>query len=130
MTLDESIRPEWDAATLFVAYLYGVWAGAHWISGQSTRSDGSAAGLVIYFIAFLVGLIACLVFTGAFGFGLRLCKSPLLHGLALLLALLAFLAGYGWPHWFALLVGMWFALHAYWHMRKKQQDQDNLVDFE
>lgn len=130
MTLDESIGPEWDAATLFVAYWYGVWAGAHWISGQSTRSDGSAAGLVVYVIALLVGLVACLVVLGAIGFCLRLFKALLLRGLALSLALLAFLAVYGWPHWFTLLVGMWITLQTYWQLRKKQLDKGDLVNFE
>lgn len=130
MNLDESIAPEWDAAALFVAYLYGVWAGAHWISGQSMRTEGSAAGLIGYVIAALLGLVVCAAVLGALAFCLRLCKTPLLRGLALILALLGFGVGFGWPHWFALLVGVWFTLQTYWQLRKKRQDSVDLANFE
>ncbi len=130
VALDQSIAPEWDATAIFMAVLYGVWAGGHWISGQSTRSDGSAAGMVVYVLAFLVGLVACLAVFGVLGLVLRFFHAALLRGLALILVLLVLLVSHGWPHWLALLLGAWFSLQTYWHLRRAQQDKDSLAEFE
>lgn len=123
-------EPHWGAATIFVAYLYMVWALTLAYPSFVSKGDGGYGIIVFAVMALPIGAVALSVSTVALLLSFKVVEAPLPRAGVLMLALLVFLAGYGVPNFYVLLLGVAMAVYVYITEKRRQEDEDDLAEFE
>ncbi len=122
------VEPHWGAAAVFVAYLYMVWALT--MAYPSFKGGGGQGIRVFAVLALPIGAVTLSVARLALSLSFKVVEAPLPRAGVLMLALLVFLAGYGVPNFYVLLLGVAMAVYVYITEKRRQEDEDELADFE
>lgn len=121
-------EPHWGAAAVFVAYLYMVWALT---MAYPSFKGGDGQGIMLFaMLALPIGAVALCVAMVVLSLSFKVVEAPLPRAGVLVLALLVFLAGYGVPNFYVLLLGVAMAVYVYITEKRRQEDEDDLAEFE
>lgn len=124
------VEPHWSAAIFFVAYLYMMWALTNSYHSFVGKGDGGFGIVAFAVMALPIGAIALSVSMLVLLLSFKVIESPMPRVGILVFALLVFLAGYGAPNAYILLVGAALSAYGYVTEKRRQEDESDLAEFE
>lgn len=124
--LEKKLTPAWLAVSNVLGVLYGVWGATH-IHNTMIRGQEGPGVLGIWILFIPLAFLGSFLITGLpLGWLLSTIKDFGMRLVIVLVALGLFLAGYGKPSiWLVLITGAIF-VYVYWEYKKAFDDEEEL----
>lgn len=116
------VEPRWAAAAFFVAYLYMVWVLSNTYPSFA-KGDGGYGKMAFAIMALPIGAVTLMVFMVVLLLSFKVIEAPVLRAVILVVALLVFLADYGIPSFYLLLIGAAMTVYGYITEKRRQEDE-------